>query len=68
MSNQSGKGSKYRTFSTETFATNYDSICWDHPKRKKHNGKQDSDTTDGKIEGTDAGQCHDSSNQSIQSS
>ena len=40
--NQSGKGDKYRTFSTETFSTNYDSINWGHPKRKKHNGKQDS--------------------------
>lgn len=44
---QAGKGDKYRTFSTEQFADNYDAIDWGHPKRKKHNGQQDSNTANG---------------------
>jgi hypothetical protein len=52
--NQAGKGSKYRTLSTETFAHNYDSIDWGHPKRKQHNGKQDSNTDNGKSTATGA--------------
>jgi hypothetical protein len=44
---QAGKGDKYRTYSTETFADNYDAINWGHSNRKKYNGKQDNKTDNG---------------------